>query len=1491
MARTLNVARVLLISAAVLVAVLIAIFVVLTRTDFGVEQAGRYAVERLRASIHGELRVGSVTSRGLLRGVTLHDVAIDDADGRPFIRADSARLAYHFRTLAGGDLAFDRLFLYSPEVHIERLPGQDDWNYERVFPGDSAAPDTTATRGLVLIDDVVISDGLVFVRLPWEPIEPVQPADTARLILEAVPGGTARVLRFEDVEGRLPRIVWQSPDDDAKVIRVGELAARAYIWETPVEVRRIEGLVTIRDSVLSFEAPRVQLPDSRLEMVGRVTVGAAGNRYDIQAEGDDLAFADFQWLYPPLPEDGGGALRFRIQSQGTDNILWLAEDARLRTGGTRVAGSFGVVTGDSVYFTNVSLEASPLDLELLQSLLPGELPLEGLLIGTVEVDGPISALRTRGDVRYRPSDGATTGSAARWAGTVRARQPYAVSGLDADLDRVDLGQVARFVPALLLRGDATGRIRADGSLARGLSVTGELSLEQAGSINTVRGGGNFAVGGNRSRFDLQFDAEPLSLGLLAGQFPALARLTGEARGPVTVTGSLDDLRVDADITTPAGGLALKGAFDLTGPRPRYRAEGAVTDFRLDRVVDGIPLTTVTARFDLDGDGETPEELAGRLALQIATARVDEVTVHAGVARISAAGGVILVDTLDLTTEVGDLAASGTLGLAPGRSGDLRFALRADSLGALEARLVPPAEVPDTSLFPPARLAGVVNADGVVTGSIQDWSVEGRGTVRDGVFGDIRVRRGSASGGWSPGTGRLAVTATVDSLAAGHRILARGTAQVQYQGGEGDAVAEGQGPAGHRLAVAGAFARIDGGARFTLHRLDVDTREGQWALADSAGGRLGRDGFGIEPTVLARARDGARIELAGVLPWSDPTALEQDAASFQASVENLRIGEVLRLTQTDTVIDGAVTGHLSVAGTALAPVVQGLLTTRGFRYEEATLDSLLLDLRYADLRLDGRLAAWRGDEEIIHGEGVIPVDLALADLGERRLDRPMAIGLTADSVPAGLVAFLAPGFSRLAGIVDAALQIGGTPLNPRFQGDLRITGGSGYFQHSGVHYRQVDATAVMRDTELAIEGTLRTGSGAGRIRGTLDIERPTDPGFDLELVAQQLEASRRRDVVAVADGRVRLGGRYSAPVVSGAVRLTEGELNLGEIIRQYRIVQLEPWFYEVFDPAGVGFRAPRTTPFLANMRVSDATITVDRGFWLRGPELNVEVAGELGVEYDRRAEDLRLSGTLQAVRGTYELRVLQNSELRLLRDLPGRRFDIRSGTIEFVGTPGIDPNLDIDATYRLRRPQGEPLDVVAQLAGTLQAPRVRLTSESDLPISESDLASYIIFGRSLSELSQSESEVLSSRTDRAGALIMNAVLAPTVSGLATSTLQSVLGVDYVAFTAAPEEWQLANLDTYGAFLEAAQLELGTYAFRGGAVGDVFLVGTIRLPRGSQPGAGLLSSVGGMRAEWRFRPTWTSEIFVEDRFARTPSFGLQEIEDRRVWGLSLFREWTY
>lgn len=376
-----------MVAAAGVVLLVLILFIVLTRTERGSERAGRVAVNQIRGAIEGTLEVERISSGRLLRGAMLYGVTIHGPDGRLFLAADSARLTYRFRTFLSGSFVFDRLVLHSPEVVIERLPGQTEWNYQRLFPPDTAAPDTTVDTRIVLIEDLSVENGLVIVRMPWEPDGPVEPADTARLIMESVPGGIVRTMRFEALNARFPRVVWEAPGEETKLVEVGELATSAYVWKTPLQVEELEGVLTLRDSTVSFHAPHARLPSSRLSVLGKVILGADEPRYDIQIDGQDVALADIQAVYPGLPPDGGGSLQFRIQSQGPGSILWLARDARVRTGGSQLVGSFGVVTGDTLYFTNVDLDASPLDVDLLQRLLLDDFPLEGLEVETLDVEG------------------------------------------------------------------------------------------------------------------------------------------------------------------------------------------------------------------------------------------------------------------------------------------------------------------------------------------------------------------------------------------------------------------------------------------------------------------------------------------------------------------------------------------------------------------------------------------------------------------------------------------------------------------------------------------------------------------------------------------------------------------------------------------------------------------------------------------------------------------------------------------------------------------------------------------------------------------------------------------------------------------------------------------------------------------------------------------------------------------------------------------------
>jgi autotransporter translocation and assembly factor TamB len=779
----------------------------------------------------------------------------------------------------------------------------------------------------------------------------------------------------------------------------------------------------------------------------------------------------------------------------------------------------------------------------------------------------------------------------------------------------------------------------------------------------------------------------------------------------------------------------------------------------------------------------------------------------------------------------------------------------------------------------ARLDGEITATGVVAGSVRRWSARGRATARDLIYEQTRVADAVVDFDASPETGSM--EAMVDSLRYGNRRLTRADAEVVWAPEGGRFAGSGLGVGDQQIRLSGEFQRPrrEGEpVRVGLSRLELATRDGTWAAAGPVEAAVGASGLQLDSLVLQSGDAG--IRLAGTLPWHQPGG-DTATAAMTLELDRVAVGELLRVTQTDTTIDGVVSGRLALSGTGLDPVLDGRVSARPFRYGGAVFDSARGVLRYDDRQLRGNLAGWTAARRTVTGSGAVPLDLALTPRDERLLDQPLTVRLRADSLPAGLLSFVMPGFHDVTGSVNGEVALRGTGSSPQLHGRLDLTDGSATFRPLRVHYRTMEVSAAMESgSTVRVDARLGTDRGLGHLAGTLDLSQPADPGFDLEVTATRFQASRRRDVVATVTGSARVAGHYTRPVVSGDLRIIEGEMNLDEIWRQFQMVHLDPSIFQMIDSATVAFRPPQEIPFLENMRITSTTVTADRGFWLRSRQLNVEVSGALDTEVDRQANNLQLTGTLQAVGGDYVFHVVQG--------VPARTFDIRSGTIEFVGTPGIDPNLDMEARYRVRRAQGDPIDVMASVTGTLQRPRVALSSDADLPLSESDLASYILFGRSGAELTQAQSDVVSHGIG---------LVRPVATGLLSAEIQRALvgtglPIDHIAFTT--PEYGFGQLERYwesrglvGVF-HNTQLEVGIDAGP-----DLSLVGSVRIPTDASdsPEGSSPWRMFGARVEWRFRPSWTTEFYVEDRFARLPSFGLAEIDDRKVWGLSLFRDWGY
>jgi len=179
-----------------------------------------------------------------------------------------------------------------------------------------------------------------------------------------------------------------------------------------------------------------------------------------------------------LPRRGtlGGhlALTGGIHAMNVNANLVFVDD-RVGTNRVLAVGEIGAVPGGGMQAHNLRVRAEPVQVALLKSWVPG-LPVAGTVSGTATLDGTTATRLTVVADLTHVEDGAVSRIAGRAAVRIGGG-----TWLDLDLRArpLSLALLGRFVPALGLRGVATGPVRLTGTTSD-LHLTSVLRFEDGG---------------------------------------------------------------------------------------------------------------------------------------------------------------------------------------------------------------------------------------------------------------------------------------------------------------------------------------------------------------------------------------------------------------------------------------------------------------------------------------------------------------------------------------------------------------------------------------------------------------------------------------------------------------------------------------------------------------------------------------------------------------------------------------------------------------------------------------------------------------------------------------------------------------------------------------------------------------------------------------------------------------------------------------------------
>ncbi len=1384
--------------------------------------ARRFAVAALERVVDGRVRIGSVGGP-LWRAVELKDVALSMPDGRPVVRIQRLEVHYALTDLVRRRFVASRVELDLPTVVLEE--GADGHlNIEHLFRLLAPRRGPAGARPLVDLHDVQLSHGAFVLREPTD-------------------SGTVRERRFLAVGFDLARLRVSHPDSVGIVADIHRLAVS--ISDPAIRVTDASGHVAIEGDSVWFDLTRLTLPGTAgiVHGVARWGKGVVGGRarLDLAANLRRASFADFHWAVAGLPRSGGGRLELRARLMADGGSAWRFRGADLRAGRSWVRGSGDIILAPrrAARIPKLDLDAAPLDLALLVPFL-GKLPVAGLVSGRLTAAGTLDSLMVDADLAF--TDERVPGgprNEVKGAGVVSlgGRDGFVFHHFGVAQADLALATIETMAPSVTLKG----RLGMVGDLDgpwKAATFGGTLAhTDGPGAASRLHGTLRLTLA-DTVHIDADMMADSVSLDDVARSYPAV-RLVGMVAGPVRLSGPVTSLAVVAALTGPGGGVRIDGGIAARDSAVRIRASGTLDSVDLARRVPGTPQTKLTGTWQADvtvPTADTTSSATGSLTLVLDSSQVSgEVLDHAGV-RLVLTAERLVVDTVYAEQPGVSLVVSGALGRPGQPAGQLRFALHADTLSNL-ASLVAWARraVGDTTRI---ELSGAGRISGQVVGTMSAWVVQGDVAADSIAYGSVAAVAARVNGSLER-TERgyvLGLRATADSLAI---------ARMRYDG----VAVTATGPLDSlRLQLGGAFGhgssfqvdmalRVDSSgwmARVATGRLTLPARV--WALAQETRIAATRDGIAIDSLELA-SQNGGRVRVSGSLPHAA-------GGELSLTADSVALSDLYALAELDTTgIGGTLSAKLHLTGTAASPRIEAAATVTGGRFGDFRAPLVEGSAVYRDRRLTFQGSLGSGSERVATASGSLPLDLALEAVAHRQLPDSLRIRVQADSADLAIIDALTPLVRGVSGRLVADLTVRGTWDRPELSGSARISGGAVSIPSLGARYSGIEARLALSGDRLQVEEAhLKGGSGTLEVDGEVRFPALTRPVLDLKVQARTFAAFSQRDFAGLtASGDLDLTGPLVGATLTGKLVVDAGFLAFADLVNK-RVVNLDdPEFRAIVDSAlsqasDLGPSAQNV--FLDSLRIRNLTVAMGPDVWLRSHEANIQLAGDFIVTKDVEAgaSRYRLDGTLRAVRGTYRLAVGPTS----------KEFRVTLGTVRFFGTPDLNPDLDIVAEHSVQAINGGDLVVRVVIGGTLLVPKLSLESDQRPPLSESEIVSYLLFGRPSFDQASGAGATVGTSEQAIFQAAMSG-LAGVVSGELEQTLVANLGipVDYIAIR--------PGAGTVGDIFSSTRVEAGSQVGK-----RTFIALNAGL---CQVARGLSSQTLGASAEYRFTGHWSVEASIE------------------------------
>ena len=824
---------------------------------------------------------------------------------------------------------------------------------------------------------------------------------------------------------------------------------------------------------------------------------------------------------------------------------------------------------------------------------------------------------------------------------------------------------------------------------------------------------------------------------------------GDAQGLITGNGNFGSLRLESDVR------------NITGNNPKYDVLLITRKLNLAMLTGNDSLaSSLNIDAQITGQGFDPETLRAVADIKMKNSTFQTIQLDTLLADMGYSAKNIDIDSLLLITESLRLTAHGRYSMNASSS----VKLNASFSGLNEFRAFIPVDSLETSGTLTALLAGTsdslkikaeleVNETKYGSLMLQALDLDANGFI---AFGDTLVHADVRASGFSTGSFildsiNMAIDASTDSV-----YLAGSMYNQDLQ---------------TSLRAGLTFGEP---LKVLVDDLVLDYKDQHLEMQHPpASISIGETAYRIDNFKMASgSADSAQsISIAGVID----RAGTQDLSLV---ILNVDVGTLVNSFNEEMKAAGIFSLNLNVSGRAASPVMDGKfgLDNASLNDYEFTEFGGNIGLQDNELNLDVSLIP--ADSGKISIEGRMPASFRIDSMQfDFNPDAPVQAKFVADRFP--LAVMQAFNFTEeIAGFLQADVDVSGTLKDIKPEGKLRLLEASVKIPEYGVDYKTIKLNVNFTPEEIVLDTfNITSDDGTMYADGKIDFKGGFYKGdiadSKISVFFDKFNPFDHKQFNMVLSGQANLKGKPGEVVFSGDLKIPESEFNLPAVMAMLGkfnapemptpilMRELAEHNHQgdslIVKRPSPGIDTAGPTLYMENVS-GKLKVSIPKNTWIKSEELRLELSGD--IELIKNKAYFEIFGTVDVVRGQYEIL--------------GRTFKIDKGHISLQGGEKVNPVMDITASYTFRNAERAEQELTVNVTGDIDTPAVKFELDGSA-ISEGDAMSYIMFGKSLDQLTLDQQQNVEGAGG--GSMAANAA-ASILSSQLTKFLGSTLNVDYI-----------------------------------------------------------------------------------------------------------------